>query len=334
MSEQAPAPATTVGVIGLGNIGRGVALSLARGGHVQALVWDQAERARQAFESVANATVATPAEMAAKADVIFFVVPTTKQILENLRGRDGILAHARKSLVVYDMTTSDPEDTRAAAKEAAKRGVIYLDAGTSGGPYKADTGKLLTMVGGDRAAFERSRHALNDICEHVFFVGPSGAGHTLKLLHNIVCHATTLATAEAGHMAERAGITLKDMIDVFNVSNARSYASEFRFPKHIISKTWDGRSRIFNLHKDIKMGVALGKKLGADTTFSRATLRILGLAMAHGMSEDDHTLLYRDFDKFRAEPKRAKRKRPARKATAKAKGRSVKRGKPARRASR
>jgi 3-hydroxyisobutyrate dehydrogenase len=258
--------------------------------------------------------------MAAQADVILFVVPTTKQILENLRGRDGILARAKKGLVIYDMTTSDPQDTRAAVKEAAKYGVIYLDAGTSGGPYKADTGKLLTMVGGDRDAFERTRHVLNDVCEHVFFVGPSGAGHTLKLLHNIVCHATTLATAEAGHMAERAGIALKDMIDVFNVSNARSYASEFRFPKHIVSKTWDGRSRIFNLHKDIKMGVALGKRLGADTTFSRATLHILDLAMAHGMAEDDHTLLYRDFDKFRAKSKGRVKQSPARKAPRKSKG--------------
>lgn len=185
------------------------------------------------------------------------------------------------------------------------------------------------MIGGDRDAFERSRHVLNNVCEHVFYVGPSGAGHTLKLLHNIVCHATTLATAEAGHMAERAGISLKDMIDVFNVSNARSYATEFRFPKHIISKTWDGRSRIFNLHKDIQMGVALGERLGADTTFSGATLKILNLAMAHGMSEDDHTLLYRDFDKFRNKLKRSARKakktaaRPTKKTKAKTKGRTT-----------
>jgi 3-hydroxyisobutyrate dehydrogenase len=162
----------------------------------------------------------------------------------------------------------------------------------------------LTMIGADRDAFERTRHVLDDICEHVFFIGPSGAGHTLKLLHNIVCHATTLATAEAGHMAELSGISLKDMMDVFNVSNARSYATEFRFPRHIISGTWDGRSRIFNLHKDVNMGVALGRRLGADTTFSRATLAIIKQAIAHGMSESDYTLLYRDFDKFRKRSKR------------------------------
>jgi 3-hydroxyisobutyrate dehydrogenase len=100
-------------------------------------------------------------------------------------------------------------------------------------------------------------------------------------------------------MAEKAGIPLDVMIDVFNVSNARSYASEFRFPNHIISRTWDGRSRIFNLHKDITMGKKLGQSLNADTTYTSATLNILDKAMALSMEEKDYTLLYRDFDKIR-----------------------------------
>ncbi len=93
------------------------------------------------------------------------------------------------------------------------------------------------------------------------------------------------------------------MIDVFNVSNARSYSSEFRFPKHIVSQTWDGRSRIFNLHKDIGMGEKLAEKLGADHRYTSATLDILDRAMALGMQDDDYTLLYRDFEKIRNAPK-------------------------------
>jgi 3-hydroxyisobutyrate dehydrogenase len=155
------------------------------------------------------------------------------------------------------------------------------------------------MIGGDKDVFETSRKYLEPICEHIFYIGESGTGHTLKLLHNIICHVTTLATAEAGHMAESAGIPLKTMIDVFNVSNARSYASEFRFPKHIISETWDGRSRIFNLHKDIGMGEKLAKSLKTDSRYTSATLDILDKAISIGMQDDDYTLLYRDFDKIR-----------------------------------
>lgn len=295
-----------IGVIGLGNIGRGVALALSRLKNTEVLIWDRSATARKFFETISNVSSASVADMAQRATVIFFVVPTTRDILACLRGPEGIFANARKGLIVYDLTTSYPADTREVASEAKKFDITYLDAGTSGGPYKADKGRLLTMVGGDRAAFERTRSILNALCEHVFYVGPNGAGHTLKLLHNVVCHVTTLATAEAGHMAERAGISLKDMIDIFNVSNARSYATEFRFPQHIISETWDGRSRIFNLHKDILMSASLADELGADATFTRATLKILNRAMAHGMSEKDYTLLYRDFDRFFPRMKRRK----------------------------
>lgn len=302
-NETSPTKAT-VGVIGLGNIGRGVAQSILRAGRSQLLIWDTSREARDAFSGFPDAVVAPPKDMAQRASVILFVVPSTAEILDCMRGPAGIFKNASAGLTVYDLTTADPEKTRHVAEQAGQYGIAYLDAGTSGGPYKADKGKLLSMIGGDRDAFERTRHVLDDICEHVFYLGPSGAGHTLKLLHNIVCHATTLATAEAGHMAERSGISLKDMIEVFNVSNARSYATEFRFPQHIVSQTWDGRSRIYNLHKDIRMGVSLGNRLGADTTYSSATLKILKMALAHGMSESDYTLLYRDFDKLRKASKR------------------------------
>jgi hypothetical protein len=95
------------------------------------------------------------------------------------------------------------------------------------------------MIGGDERAFNRTRKILKPFVEKTFFLGKSGAGHTLKLIHNMVCHTIFLTTCEGGRMAQRAGIKLEDMIEVFNVSNARSYISQFRFPRHILSKKWD-----------------------------------------------------------------------------------------------
>jgi 3-hydroxyisobutyrate dehydrogenase len=306
-----------VGVIGLGNIGRGVAESLIRKKTWDVLVWDAAQSPRKHFENRRGVSVVPPGEIGARAFVIIFVVPGTTEILSCLRGKNGIFETARRGLTIYDFTTSDPARSRRVAKQAAAFGISYLDAGTSGGPYKADTGKLLAMVGGDEMAFKRTKPVLGSVCEHMFYVGPSGAGHTLKLLHNIVCHATTLATGEAGHIAERAGISLKDMIDVFNHSNARSYASEFRFPRHIVSKTWDARGSIYNQFKDIRMGVRLGRKLDVDTTFSRATLKVLSWALDYGMGEKDSSLLYRDFELYRQQKPRHRHAAKKRGATAK-----------------
>jgi 3-hydroxyisobutyrate dehydrogenase len=90
------------------------------------------------------------------------------------------------------------------------------------------------------------------------------------------------------------------MVDVLNHSNGRSYATESRYPNHILSGKWDGSSRIFTLYKDLKMGVELGQRMGGGTEFSQATFRYLEKAISLGMAEQDYTLLYRDFETIRA----------------------------------
>lgn len=288
----------TLGVIGLGNMGRGIADNIAKAGHPLA-VWDIAPRALRRFEGRAGVTVATPGEMARRCATIFLVVPASPDIEPMLGGRAGILAKARKGLVLYDLTTSDPRHTRRLARRAAGRGVPYLDAGMSGGASGAEAGTLTLMIGGDARAFRRTRRYLAPFTRELFYLGRSGTGHTLKLVHNMVCHTIFLATCEGGRMAARAGIRLEDMIAVFNRANARSYASEVRFPRHILSKRWDARSRIYNLRKDLGMAVSLAKALGADATLGKATLAFLARAVARGMAEKDYSLLYRDFEKIR-----------------------------------
>ena len=168
----------------------------------------------------------------------------------------------------------------------------------SGGAAGAAAGTLSLMIGGDKTAFRRTRKFLTPFADKIFYLGESGSGHTLKLIHNMVLHTIFVATCEGGRMAERAGISLEDMIDVFNVSNARSYISQVRFPRHILTRKWDGGSRVYNLHKDVGMAVELGHKLKADVTLGENTLAFLGKAMDHGMQDTDFTRLYREFNKI------------------------------------
>lgn len=290
------------GVIGLGNMGAGVAGNFVRAG-VPLAVWDVNDAALDRFRGGDGVAVMEPGEMAAEGATIFYVVPATPEIEASLDGDGGVLARAAEGLVVYDLTTSNPADTKRVAEGAAAQGVSYLDAAMSGGAAGADQGTLTLMIGGDKEAFERSRRYLDPIAKEIFHLGPSGAGHTMKLIHNMACHTIFLATCEAGRMAERAGIKLEDMIGVFNVSNARSYASEERFPRHILSGAWDARSRVYNLRKDLAMAVAMGEELGADATFGRETLAMLEAAVRLGMEERDYSLLYRHLDEIHAEAK-------------------------------
>jgi len=286
-----------VGVVGLGNMGGGIARNFQKAG-VPLMVWDIAPAARNAFGTAAGTEIASPGEMASACSAIFFVVPATPEIAASFEGKDGVLARAAKGLVVYDFTTSDPVATKALAARAAEHGIAYLDAGMSGGATGADAGTLTLMIGGDKAAFERTRALLDPIAKRLFHLGGSGAGHTMKLIHNMVCHTIFLATCEGGRMAEAAGIKLADMVDVFNVSNARSYASEVRFPKHILSGKWDARSRVYNLRKDVSMAVGLAGSLDTKVPLGAVTRDFLDVAIAHGMTDTDYSRLYERFDEI------------------------------------
>ena len=286
-----------VGVVGLGNMGGGIARNFQKKG-VPLAVWDIAPAALSPFEGLPGVEVMPPGKMAAGCGMIIFVVPATPEIISCFEGGDGVLARAAKGLVVYDFTTSNPVATKEVAARAAARGITYLDAGMSGGATGADAGTLTLMIGGDKAAFEGTSALLSLIANRLFYLGGSGAGHTMKLIHNMVCHTIFLATCEGGRMAEAAGIGLADMIDVFNVSNARSYASEVRFPKHILSGKWDARSRVYNLRKDLATAVGLAGTLGAKVPLGTVVRDFLDVAMDQGMADTDYSRLYERFDEI------------------------------------
>lgn len=283
----------SVGVIGLGNMGRGIAKNIGLAGH-DLMVWDVSEEARNAF--AATARIASPPEMAASADMVIFVVPGSKEIDSIL---DDMLANAGSELILWDFTTSDPVYTKKLATRAADAGVPYMDAGMTGGGAKgADEGTMTLMIGGDSQVLDRSRPVLEACAGKLIHLGPSGAGHTMKVVHNLITHTNFLACSEAGRLAEAAGIDLADMIKVFNAGNARSFISERRFPDHILSETWDGRSRIFNLRKDVGMAVALAEELGSPMRIGHQTLAWIQAAVDAGMEDEDFTRMYPALDKL------------------------------------
>jgi len=174
------------------------------------------------------------------------------------------------------------------------------------------------MIGGDAKVLRRAKPYFAPFVENIFPLGPLGSGHSMKLIHNMVLHTIFLATCEGARMAERMGMKVSDMIDVFNVSTAFSYASRHRFPRQILNGSWNGQARIYNPWKDVGIAVRLAHECGADVGFGERTLDFLEKAVARGMTEQDYTLLYRDFEEIAKNrggkakrPRRKKRKRPA-----------------------
>ena len=286
-----------VAVIGLGQMGRGIAANLDRGEMLHA-AFDADRDAFARAQLSSNVSQLSLSEIGASCDAVLFVVPASPQIESSLTAPDGLLTGAHDGQILIDLTTSYPADTVKLGMMSAAAGRAYLDCGMTGGAAGADAGTLTLMVGGEGDVVERALPVLEKIASRIFHVGASGAGHTLKLIHNMVLHTVFLATCEGCRLAELAGIDLKNAIDVFNAGNARSFVTEIRFPKHILSGTFDGRSTVSNLAKDLGMAVRFAKEKEAPARYGSLTSALLNQALAEGMGSDDFTLLYRRMDEL------------------------------------
>ena len=277
-------------------MGRGIAANLDRAGLLRAAFdVDPEAFGRCGFSKTVrqHARLESSAKLATS---ILFVVPASPQIEACLSGPDGLLGSRNAGQILVDLTTSHPSDTKRLAARAAENGRSYIDGGMTGGAAGADAGTLTLMLGGEDAAVERARPALEKIASRIFHVGPSGAGHSLKLVHNMILHTVFLATCEGCRVAERAGIDLAKAIEVFNAGNARSFITEVRFPKHILSGTFDGRSTVSNLAKDLGMAADFARELDSPALYGPLTAELLKDAVDSGMGGDDFTLLYRRIE--------------------------------------
>jgi 3-hydroxyisobutyrate dehydrogenase len=291
----------TIGVIGLGQMGRGIAHTLDRSGLLRA-AWDEAAPPRHDLNASATVEILSPAKIGAICDIVLFAVPGSAEIETCLTGAQGLFTVERQGQILIDLTTSHPAETRRLAGLAASHRRHYIDAGMSGGAKGADEGRLTLMVGADDEVFERAKPVLTRISSRLFHIGPVGAGHTMKLVHNMICHTVFLATAEGCRLAERAGLELGTVVEVLNAGNARSFITESRFPNHILSGTWDGRSRVSNLEKDLRMAVDLAAQCGAPTAYGTLSASLLTHAVMAGLADRDFTTLYRELDGLLASP--------------------------------
>ncbi len=292
------AASPTVAVIGLGQMGGGIARNIAAKSQHLAAVWDSAlDAASRAPEGV---PLLQPKKLAGVADIILFVVPSTKEIESLMSGPDGILSIDKPGQILMDLTTSHPDESRRLAKIAAARGRIYMDAAMTGGATGADAGKLTLMCGGPVEALERAKPVLAPFSPKQFLLGDVGSGHTMKLIHNMILHTVFFATSEGCRVAEKAGIKLEQAIEVLNSGFARSVITEHRFPSHILSGKWNGRSVVSNLAKDLGLAAKMAADMGQPAPFGAMTSQLLDEAMRRGMANTDFTRLYLEMDSLLA----------------------------------
>jgi len=278
------------GLVGLGRMGRGIAGRLAANGHLGG-IWDIEPERANAIAGQHHVSVGPPRDLVSDGcQVLLFAVPTSVDVETALRGLDA------PGLLVVDLSTSDPAHSSNLAQDLAARGIAYADAPMSGGAAGAEAGTLSLMVGAAQIDLQRLSPLLSTFAAKITHLGPAGSGHAMKLVHNAILHATFLATCEGLRLAERAGIGLAQAVDVLNAGNARSYVSEVRFPRDILSGTLAAQSAVGTLAKDLRLACDFAEASGAPAPFTALTSQLLGHAAARAPADRDFALLFVEFD--------------------------------------
>lgn len=282
-----------IGFLGLGIMGRPMALNLVRAGHDVVVRRDSAAAPELA---AAGATAAdSPRDIAAQAGLVITMLPNGPQVLEVTLGRDGVAHGAHDGLVHVDMSSIAPSAARAAFDGLAAVGVPMLDAPVSGGEPKAIDGTLSIMVGGDEAVFERVREVLGALGSSVVLVGPIGAGNTAKLANQVVVAANIAAVCEALVLARLAGVDPAAIVPAIRGGLAGSAVLEAKAPA-MLHHDFEPGFRI-DLHaKDLLNALATGEELKAPLPLTTAVLAMMTQLSGDGHGADDHSGLVQYYE--------------------------------------
>ncbi|MDI7259550.1 MAG: NAD(P)-dependent oxidoreductase [Thermodesulfobacteriota bacterium] len=275
-----------IGLIGVGRMGYPISENLLKKGF-PLTIFARKENIKEEMKALGAKIAISPDELAKESDIILLIVTNSHAVNELLFEKDGIGKGASKGTIVVDMTTSDPRVSRKFAKRLLKKGIEYLDAPMSGGVLGAKNAQLLFMVGGKREVYEKCIPLFEAIGKRTIYIGETGSGHLIKLVHNQAALSVFVATCEAVVLGEKLGLSLERMIEVFNLGNARSYASEVRFPKFIIPKNYDMGATFANAYKDISMVRKIGKMAGVKLPITERTYNYFKYAMEKGDGEED-----------------------------------------------
>jgi len=291
-----------IGFAGLGNMGGEMAKHLAGAGYPLVVFDIDAER-RNAFAAQWGAkAVETPGDLA-EATVVLTMVPTGAVVRATLHegGERSLLSRLAPGSLVIDTTSSPPQSTRELGAVLAPRGIHLIDAPVSGGRKGAQEADLVFMMGGDdQAALDRAAAVLSHLGRRIFRLGSLGAGHTMKSLNNYVSAAAYIGACEALTIGAAHGLEPAVMNDVFNVSTARSFATETSI-RRIIAKDESRNFALDLFTKDIKIAADLGDERGIHAPLTHLAHDRMAEARDAIGGHDDHTHAFAFWAKQRRE---------------------------------
>ena len=240
---------TKFGFLGLGQMGQPMAANISAGGF-ELHVYDPAGTAELAPASAIAGD--TMADVVTNAETVFLSLPdgpVSCAVVSEIANTPD-----RTVTVIVDLSTVGPQAAKEAGEICADAGITYIDAPVSGGAIGAKAGSITVMWAGPGAEMERHQSVLNAFSKNQFHVGDNaGQGQTVKILNNFLSATAMAATSEAMLFGQSQGLDMKTMLDVVNVSTGQNTASSDKFPKRVLTETYDAGFKSALMAKDVKL---------------------------------------------------------------------------------
>jgi 3-hydroxyisobutyrate dehydrogenase-like beta-hydroxyacid dehydrogenase len=274
-----------IGFLGMGAMGGPMASRLAQSGF-SVTGYDVSAARAEAAASAGVILAKSPRETAEGADIVLSSLPNPAAVRAAYLGSDGAVSVLRAGAILVDMSTIDPGTWREVAEAARARGAESLGAPVSGGPAEAGSGKLVFLIGGDPAVVERCRPVLETLGSEIHHLGPLGAGHTVKLVNNVMSMCNVAVAAEAMVLGVRAGMDPERLFEVLSTSGGRSHHFLKRFPK-VLAGDFTPYFSIALSRKDLSLALQMAESLGVPMLATSIVRQIYEAAAAQGLDTLD-----------------------------------------------
>ncbi len=274
-----------VGFVGLGIMGRPMALNLLKSGH-EVTVWARRPESMAPLLEAGAQGAANPAAVAAQADVVFSMVADAPDVREVMLGAQGVVQGKHPGLIAVDMSTIPPAAARSIAADLAEQGITFLDAPVSGGEVGAIAGTLSIMVGGDPVAFDKVQPLFACIGKSVVYIGESGTGQVAKAANQILTGIGVLAVAEAIAFAKKNGADPSRVREALMGGFAGSKILE-NHGQRMLDRNFKPGFKSWMHEKDMNIVMQTAHDLGLYLPASAATAQMFKAMVGTGMGEED-----------------------------------------------
>jgi 3-hydroxyisobutyrate dehydrogenase-like beta-hydroxyacid dehydrogenase len=266
----------TIGFVGLGAMGQHMAARLLDAGHELA-VFDTRPEAVEPHAARGATACDSAAEVADVARTVLVSLPTpdvVRDVANELSGGETIETYV-------DLSTTGPPVAAEVAAALSGAGIAVLDAPVSGGVAGAKGGSLTIMAAGDAGVFDRTRPLLEVIGKNVVHVGDEpGQGQLAKVLNNLLSATALAITAEAVALGVRGGLSARTLVDVFTKSSGRNSATDDKFPRHVLPRTFGAGFRTELMNKDVQLCLAEAQRQGVPMMLGGSVAQLWSLAAA------------------------------------------------------